>query len=95
MKKSLAVLAIVAVFSLGIIGALAIVPHIHGDDTDHSKNQGCAVHQAATVILGGSVSIFVLICGFAFVARIVSDGEQAFVSYSTSSLFLRAPPQTS
>ena len=45
MKKCLAGLSIVAVLFLGIVGALAVIPHTHGHDVDHSKHQSCPVYQ--------------------------------------------------
>lgn len=45
-SKFIAVLLTVAVVLAGGAQALAVVPHVHGHDADHSAHSTCPVHQA-------------------------------------------------
>ena len=92
MKKILAGFVICAVVVLGILGALAIIPHAHGHDTDHSQHETCPVHQFNLIHTGATVtSVFAL--SFIFLAAYLEIIKKSF-SYIVirSFAFLRAPP---
>jgi len=44
-KKALAVLAVCFVVILALVGALSVVPHVHGNDFDHSTHKSCPIYQ--------------------------------------------------
>lgn len=92
MKKLFGSLVIISVFSLGLVGALAAVPHSHGSDLDHSSHQSCPVHQAGLVKFHsegsfGPVWIALLFSGFIFILR-----ETKRNVLTRSFALLRAPP---
>lgn len=92
MKKFLAGLVICSVVVLGIIGALAVIPHVHGNDTDHSQHETCPIHQFNLIHTGATVAtVFTLI--FIFLAAYLEIVKKSFV-YTSVHLFasLRAPP---
>ena len=70
MKKLLSILTIIAVVSLGIMGALSAIPHTHGKDDDHATHNSCPICQftiqgfSATTITFNEVTTlsFVLVC---------------------------------
>jgi hypothetical protein len=44
-KKLFSAFFLAAFLFAGLAGALSIVPHVHGQDTDHSEHQDCALYQ--------------------------------------------------
>jgi hypothetical protein len=92
MKKLLTIAAIFAIVLLGITGALAVIPHAHGDDFDHSKHQTCPVYQAglhapALALFGVVFSLFL-----AAASRYVSGEPLFFFFTRLTHTSLRAPP---
>ncbi|MGH7197572.1 MAG: hypothetical protein ACREH5_02370 [Candidatus Omnitrophota bacterium] len=92
MRKFLTVLFIFALAALSMTGALAVIPHGHGDDLDHSRHASCPVHQA-----GLQTTAFVLaVWAFALLLQVAVRHELAesfFISFSRfNSPSLRAPP---
>lgn len=92
MKKILAGLVIGSVVVLGIIGALAVIPHVHGNDTGHSQHETCPVHQFNLIHTGATVTaIFALT--FIFLAAYLEIVKKSFTYTAVRSFaFLRAPP---
>jgi len=45
MKKVFCVLFVIAIVVLGVLGALAVLPHAHGHDFHHSQHENCPVYQ--------------------------------------------------
>lgn len=94
MKKSLAFLTVLAVLLFGVAGALAVIPHGHGDDFDHSKHASCPVYQAGlhapAFALFSAVFAFFLITA----ARHVSSEPRFFFFTHLTYTSLRAPPIT-
>lgn len=46
-KRMFSVLLVAAVCGFSASSALAVLPHTHGEDQNHSKHATCPVHQAA------------------------------------------------
>jgi hypothetical protein len=92
MKKFLAGFVLCSVVVLGIIGALAVIPHVHGNDTDHSQHETCPVHQFNLIHTGATVAaVFVLT--FIFLAACLEIVKKSFIYISVRSFaLLRAPP---
>lgn len=91
-KKILVFLTAVGVFSLGLVGALAVVPHVHGHDLDHSSHSTCPVHQVASVSVFAAVFAAVLVT-FARTVSFRKERKLSFVFFSPAFfLRLRAPP---
>ena|SRR3989338_7537991 len=92
MKKLLAVLTVVFILFLGLIGALSVIPHAHGNDFDHSKHQSCPVYQFSLHAFGAILTVFKItpVVFFLFYFLRVRDSFWQDFSYRFS--FLRAPP---
>lgn len=45
MRRALCVITIAAIICLGIMGAVSIIPHTHGKDSDQSKHSSCPICQ--------------------------------------------------
>ncbi len=92
MKKFLAVVTIVFILFLGVVGALSVIPHAHGNDFDHSKHQNCPVYQFSLHAFGALLTVFKIttIVFFLFYLLRVRDSFSTDFSYRFS--FLRAPP---
>ena len=92
MKKVLSVLLIAAVIILAFMGALAVIPHVHGSDTDHSSHKICPVYQVSLYSLDmtvfAAVSLFLIFLIQFFKAKKNLFGYYFF--YTT--LSSRAPP---
>ena len=64
-RRALCVLTIAAVVSLGIMGAISVIPHAHGKDRDNTAHGSCPICQftaqglsAATVAFNEVIAIF-------------------------------------
>ena len=92
MKKLLAVVSIVAVLFLGVVGALAVIPHTHGNDYNHSKHESCPVYQFGVQKIHAteaSVVVFSLV----FVLQFVLFQEtRSFSGVYRLFSYLRSPP---
>ncbi len=93
MKKILSALTILAVVALGVTGALAVIPHVHSHDLNHSQHTTCPVYQASVGHLDAGLAEtpapFFIEFVFAFLVLLPF--------FFTSSVFssdvrLRAPP---
>ena len=95
MKKIFAMLVIAMTFSAVMVGALSVVPHVHGDDFDHSKHQTCPVYQQSLHDSDADVTAsFVL--GISFLVVFASILLQNFRVFTCRFfLSLRAPPVVS
>ena len=92
MKKSLSILAIAAIVFLGVVGALAVVPHTHGNDFDHSKHATCPVYQFSLQGFNAvftSFSIATVLFQFCY---FVSLKKNSFLRSYLSFVSSRAPP---
>ena len=95
MKRLLSILAIVAIFSLSIIAALSIIPHVHGDDLDHSHHESCPLHQFNLANPTGNFAIFEAITFLFFALFLISYYHDDSVSSNYTSIKFfssRAPP---
>lgn len=92
MKKFLVLILLAAVALAGGAAALAVVPHCHEDDLDHSRHGDCAVHQAQGFLLGTAVVALTLF--HAPLRESFEPTARAFFSPSflSNPRDLRAPP---
>ena len=92
MKKSFLIFLIVVFALAGVASALTIVPHVHGNDFNHSKHHECPVYQAGKICLMAQLFIFAALFVF-LVSRRYFFHETAFFNFVLTSLyFLRGPP---
>lgn len=92
LKKLLVVAAVTGVVALGVLGALAVVPHAHGHDYNHSSHEACPVHQAALLSVHAVVFAAVVVV-FAVLVSFRREHRLSFVRFSPDLfLRLRAPP---
>ncbi len=92
-SKPLSVLAVLAVVLFGIGAGLSILPHVHGNDFDHSQHKSCPVYQIglhSTDIVSASVFAFIVLFVLVFSVNEIfnSDFLCPFLHY----FHLRAPP---
>jgi hypothetical protein len=76
MKKIWACLTVIALLYAGIAGGLAVVPHGHGDDLDHSRHASCPIYQAslhAPQATEVAVQTFVVFLVFSFLAALLKS----------------------
>lgn len=92
MKKFLVCLSVLAIACVSITGALAIVPHGHGDDLDHSQHESCPVYQAGLQ----STVFIVAVWAFALFLHVAvrHESREPFFLFFTrlTPASLRAPP---
>lgn len=92
MKRIVSVIFVLCVASAALVGGLAVLPHAHDHDFDHSQHKSCPVYQAGLHVSDATV----IIHGFAFfivaLALITqsSSGIPSRVFHHSS--YLRAPP---
>jgi hypothetical protein len=92
LRRPLALLLFLSILSVGMVGALSVVPHVHGDDFDHSKHASCPIHQLGqhgfqAVIDGFGTAIAI---SFAFYLLVFID--LPVISLPTRFFSVRAPP---
>ena len=92
MKKSLALLAALSVFALGAVGALSVIPHVHGKDLNHSQHETCPVHQFGHGNVHADVSHVSILVAFFLLCFLIELHKSSFVDFSRSFAYLRAPP---
>mgnify|MGYP001608714618 CR=1 len=92
MKKSLAVLILLSVLSMGLVGALSIVPHVHGDDFDHSKHTACPIYQVGIHGLEAVVTGFLSVFVFSAIVFLLFFTDRPIVVFSSRVFSGRAPP---
>ena len=94
-QKFVAALAVAAMVCVAGVGALSVVPHVHGGDLDHSKHSTCPVYQFSLHSFQGVFEVFCLIAVFCFV-RILAKPRFIFQSFATDPIArLRSPPVSS
>lgn len=92
MKKTLSALIVLTVLSCSIIGALSVLPHVHGKDFNHSQHETCPVHQFGLSHVHADVFHVDAAIGL-FLFCFLIEAPKAFVFF-TPRIFarLRAPP---
>jgi hypothetical protein len=95
MKRILSVFFIVCAVSMALMGGLAVLPHAHGHDFDHSQHKACPVYQLSLHShdgLAAESAVFVVLFAFTFLAgvrpKLISEPQRYFLSP-------RAPPAAS
>ena len=92
MRKLLAVLSIVAVLFLGIVGALAVVPHTHGNDYNHSKHENCPVYQFGVQKVHATEAAAVVFSLVFVLQFILFQENHSFLGIHHLFSYLRGPP---
>ena len=95
MKKFFYSLAIVPVFTLCLLSALTVVPHVHGNDTDHSRHESCPIHQVSMAHNDAAIAAAVSLIFCVLILWLVSAHPQCSGSFETLFASLRAPPAIS
>jgi hypothetical protein len=92
MKKFFSILLVFSVVLLALLGALAVLPHAHPGDFNHSQHPACPVYQLALHAFDGLVLCWGLLC-LVFVWTFFSTKKfLVLVSCFSSNISLRAPP---
>jgi len=91
-KKALVVLAIFAVVCLGVVDALAVIPHTHGHDLNHSHHETCPVFQLSLCNVHADVFHLNVIITLFLLSYLIEFQKSLFVIFSRSFAYLRAPP---
>ncbi len=92
MKKFLAVLTVVFILFLGVVGALSVIPHAHGNDFDHSKHQNCPVYQFSLHAFGAVPTVFKITAIVFFLFYLLRAQDSFSTDFSHRFSFLRDPP---
>jgi len=92
MKKSLAFLILLSVLSMGMAGALSIVPHTHGNDFDHSKHAACPIYQVGLHGLEAAISSFYSAVIFSLVFLHLILAHRPINTFPAQIFSVRAPP---
>ena len=92
MKKFLVVLTILAVVCLGVLGALAIAPHAHGNDLNHSHHKDCPVYQFGLGNVHADIAAVNAVIALFLFSYCVAFQKALPIIVSGKSTFLRGPP---
>ncbi len=91
-RKPLAFLLFLSILSVGMVGALSAVPHVHGDDFDHSKHASCPIHQLGQHGFQADIGGFVTAIAFSFAFYLFLFIALPIVTSPTRFFSVRAPP---
>jgi hypothetical protein len=92
MKKSPALFILFAVLFMGMVEALSLIPHTHGDDFNHSKHSACPIYQAG---LHGLEAVTDSLCSavlFSLVFFLLFFGNRPTLTFLIPVVSVRAPP---
>ncbi len=92
MRKSLSVLAVIAIIFAALGGALAVIPHTHGKDVDHSHHSSCPLYQISLHHFEAFVAALKIAVAFLFLSFLLLREVHLFHAPSPCSAYLRAPP---
>jgi hypothetical protein len=92
MKRTLSILAVVAVLFLGVVGALAVIPHAHGKDFDHSEHATCPIYQLSLQNFSAVFPDVLAAAAFFLFCYFVSFKKDGYFSSHSSVISSRAPP---
>lgn len=92
MKKLTTIFIISAVLCMGVVGALALMPHAHGEDLDHSQHSSCAVHQFAQSGIQTDAAQGNFFIALFFVCYLLFLQKSSPVVFSRLTQSLRGPP---
>ena len=95
MKKILSVFVVSSVLFLGIIGALSVVPHVHGKDSNHSQHETCPVHQFGVSNVHVDIFHTSIVVALFLLCLLIEIQRSSVVVFSRSFAYLRAPPVVS
>jgi hypothetical protein len=92
MKKFFVILGVLAIACVSVTGALAVVPHGHDGDLDHSRHTACPVYQAGLHSLECVSPVFSFFIAFLFLCFFKEKHTPSFPRIFRSHSLLRAPP---
>ena len=95
MRKKLSLFLVISVLFFGVVGALSVVPHVHGKDFNHSQHQACPVYQFGISNVHADVSYVVVIVALFLLCFLTELPKSSAVVFSRSFAHLRAPPVVS
>ena len=92
MKKLLTLLTILAIVCLGVVGALAVVPHAHGNDLNHSHHKDCPVYQFGLGHTVADISVINAIVALFLFSYLLAFQKTLPIIVSGKTTLLRGPP---
>ncbi len=92
MKKLFSVFIIAGVVCLALIGALSVVPHVHGDDFNHSEHASCPIHQLGQHGFQAIITSFGAVIALSFVLYLFAFIDLPAITLFTRFFSVRAPP---
>ena len=92
MKKKLSLLLVTSILFFGVVGALAVIPHVHGKDFNHSHHETCPVYQFGIGNVHADVSQADVIVAFLLLCFLIEIQKSSAVVFLRSFAHLRAPP---
>ena len=95
MKKTLSLAIVLSVLFFGIVGALAVIPHVHGKDFNHSQHETCPVYQFGVSNVHADISCAAVIIALFLFCFLIEIKKSLPVFFSHSSAHSRAPPAVS
>ena len=95
MKKKLSLLLVASILFFGVVGALAVVPHVHGKDFNHSQHETCPVYQFGIGHVHADVFHVAVVAAFFLFCFLVEIQKSSPVFFSRSLAHPRAPPVVS
>ena len=88
----LVVLTVLGVLCLGILGALAVIPHAHGNDLNHSHHKDCPVYQFGLGHTVADVSVINAIVALLLFSYLIAFQKTLPIIVSGKISLLRGPP---
>ena len=91
-KKLLSVQTILGIVCLGVLGALAVIPHTHGNDLNHSHHKDCPVYQFGLGHTAADSSVVNVIIALFLFSYLVAFQKTLPIIVSGKISLLRGPP---
>ena len=95
MKKTLSLVVVLSVLFFGVVGALSVIPHVHGKDFNHSQHETCPVYQFGVSNVHADVSHVAVIITLFLFCFLIEIHKSLTIALSRSFAHLRAPPVVS
>lgn len=92
MKKLLTLLTIAAIICLGVLGALAVVPHTHGNDLNHSHHKDCPIYQFGLGNVHADITAVNAVIALFLFSYLIAFQKTLPIVVSGKISFLRGPP---
>ena len=95
MKKTLSLIVVLSVLFFGVVGALSVIPHVHGKDFNHSQHETCPIYQFGISNVHSDVFHVDIIVALFLFCFLIEIQKSSAVIFSRSFAHLRAPPVVS